>query len=172
MSAVETTKKSATSTRGFASMDPEKQRAIARKGGESVPHEKRSFSQNPGLAAEAGRKGGQSVNPNKRSFSRNHALASEAGRKGGHASHGGPKKRSPTEADVAEHCKSPLISGFFGERGSGQFAAAFFCNFPQKPPGLKLRTFSGWLKTFMLRGETPLGGSATGPMRRAISRPA
>ncbi len=73
-------------------MDREKQRAIARKGGESVPNEKRSFSQNPGLAAEAGRKGGQSVNPAKRSFSRNHALASEAGRKGGHASHTGPKK--------------------------------------------------------------------------------
>ena len=70
-----------TSTRGFASMDREKQRAIARKGGESVPNEKRSFSQNPRLAAEAGRKGGQSVNPAKRSFSRNHALASEAGRK-------------------------------------------------------------------------------------------
>ena len=80
------------SSRGFASMDPEKQRAIARKGGESVPHEKRSFSQNPRLAAEAGRKGGQSVNPVKRSFSQNHALASEAGRKGGHASHGGPRK--------------------------------------------------------------------------------
>jgi uncharacterized protein len=89
---MESPKKSPTSTRGFASMDPEKQRAIARKGGESVPHEKRSFSQNPRLAAEAGRKGGQSVNPNKRSFSRNHTLASEAGRKGGHASHGGPKK--------------------------------------------------------------------------------
>jgi general stress protein YciG len=73
-------------------MDREKQRAIARKGGESVPNEKRSFSQNPGLAAEAGRKGGQSVNPAMRSFSRNHALASEAGRKGGHASHTGPKK--------------------------------------------------------------------------------
>ena len=72
-------------------MDREKQRAIARKGGESVPNEKRSFSQNPGLAAEAGRKGGQSVNPAKRSFSRNHALASEAGRKGGRASHTGPK---------------------------------------------------------------------------------
>ena len=80
-----------TSTRGFASMDPEKQRAIARKGGESVPHEKRSFSQNPALAAQAGRKGGQSVSPAKRSFSQNHQLASEAGRKGGHASHGGPK---------------------------------------------------------------------------------
>ena len=76
------------SSRGFASMDPEKQRAIARKGGESVPNEKRSFSQNHGLAAAAGRKGGHSVNPTKRSFSQNHLLASEAGRKGGHASHG------------------------------------------------------------------------------------
>jgi general stress protein YciG len=74
--------------RGFASMDPEKQRAIARKGGLSVPGEKRSFSRSPELAAEAGRKGGQSVDSAKRSFSRNHTLASEAGRKGGHASHG------------------------------------------------------------------------------------
>ena len=85
-----------TSTRGFASMDPDKQRAIARKGGESVPNEKRSFSQNPGLAAEAGRKGGQSVSPSKRSFSQNHELASMAGRKGGHASPGGSRKRDPS----------------------------------------------------------------------------
>ncbi len=35
--------KSATSNRGFASMDEDKQREIARKGGESVPDEKRSF---------------------------------------------------------------------------------------------------------------------------------
>jgi uncharacterized protein len=77
-------------------MDPEKQRAIARKGGESVPNEKRSFSQNPSLAAEAGRKGGQSVNPSKRSFSQNHELASAAGRKGGHASHGGSRSKPET----------------------------------------------------------------------------
>jgi uncharacterized protein len=74
--------------RGFASMDLEKRRAIARKGGESVPNEKRSFSQNPGLASMAGRKGGQSVDPGKRSFSQNHGLAAKAGRKGGHAAHG------------------------------------------------------------------------------------
>ena len=43
-----------TSQRGFAAMDAEKQRAIARKGGESVPAEKRSFFQNRTLAAEAG----------------------------------------------------------------------------------------------------------------------
>lgn len=48
-----------TSNRGFASMDAERQRQIASKGGQSVPGEKRSFSQNRQLAAEAGRKGGQ-----------------------------------------------------------------------------------------------------------------
>jgi general stress protein YciG len=45
--------------RGFASMDEEKQREIARKGGQSVPDEKRSFSKDPELASEAGRKGGE-----------------------------------------------------------------------------------------------------------------
>jgi uncharacterized protein len=49
-----------TSTRGFASMDRDKQREIARKGGRSVPNDKRSFSQNHQLASEAGRKGGHS----------------------------------------------------------------------------------------------------------------
>ncbi|MBN9344581.1 MAG: stress-induced protein, partial [Devosia sp.] len=34
-----------TSNRGFASMDEDKQRDIASKGGQSVPDEKRSFSQ-------------------------------------------------------------------------------------------------------------------------------
>lgn len=71
------------SNRGFASMDPAKQRAIASKGGKSVPPEKRSFSQDHSLAAEAGRKGGESVPPEERSFSQNRALAAEAGRKGG-----------------------------------------------------------------------------------------
>ena len=37
------------SKRRFASMDPEKQRAIARKGGQCVPAELRSFSQNSEL---------------------------------------------------------------------------------------------------------------------------
>ena len=45
--------------RGFASMDEKKQREIARKGGASVPDEKRSFSKDHELASEAGRKGGE-----------------------------------------------------------------------------------------------------------------
>jgi uncharacterized protein len=47
------------SKRGFAAMDDDKQREISRKGGESVPDDKRSFSQDPKLASEAGRKGGE-----------------------------------------------------------------------------------------------------------------
>lgn len=82
-------KNKGTSNRGFAAMDADKQRAIARKGGESVPAEKRSFSQDRALAAAAGRKGGQSVADEDRSFSRNRTLASRAGQKGGQASHSG-----------------------------------------------------------------------------------
>lgn len=81
--------------RGFASMDPDKVRQIARLGGLSVPKEKRSFSQDPELAAQAGRKGGLSANPADRTFSRDHALAAKAGAKGGHASH---KGRGPSPA--------------------------------------------------------------------------
>jgi general stress protein YciG len=54
------------SNRGFASMDRTKQREIARKGGESVPNEKRSFSQNRELAAAAGRKGGEASQGSRR----------------------------------------------------------------------------------------------------------
>lgn len=69
--------------RGFANMDINKQREVARKGGANVPHEKRSFAQNRTLAADAGRKGGRAVASETRSFSSNRELASEAGRKGG-----------------------------------------------------------------------------------------
>lgn len=75
-------KENGKSNRGFASMDETKQREIARKGGESVPHEKRSFSRDHALAAAAGRKGGQASGGN---FANNRERAAEAGRKGGQA---------------------------------------------------------------------------------------
>ncbi len=80
--------------RGFAAMDASRQSAIASKGGQSVPAEKRSFSQDPHLAAEAGRKGGENVPRHERSFARNRELAVEAGRKGGQS------PRYPTVAKV------------------------------------------------------------------------
>lgn len=72
--------------RGFAAMDPELRRKIARKGGRNVPAEKRSFSQNRELARQAGRNGGRNVDPENRTFSKRVSLAIEAGRKGGRAS--------------------------------------------------------------------------------------
>ena len=73
--------------RGFAAMDPEKQRRLAVRGGHNVPPEKRSFSVNRNLASAAGRKGGISVPSERRTFSTNHELAREAGRKGGKTTH-------------------------------------------------------------------------------------
>lgn len=72
--------------RGFAAMDPDRQREIARKGGLAVPPEKRSFSTSRALAASAGSLGGKAVDPSKRSFAQNRDLAVESGRKGGAAS--------------------------------------------------------------------------------------
>jgi general stress protein YciG len=54
------------SRRGFAAMDPEKQREIARRGGAAVPPDKRSFSQDSDLASAAGRKGGEASGGGKR----------------------------------------------------------------------------------------------------------
>ena len=50
------------SNRGFAAMDQEKQREIARKGGESQGKENNpgNFANNRQRASEAGRKGGES----------------------------------------------------------------------------------------------------------------
>ena len=76
-------KRRTTSQGGFASMDKEKQREIAAKGGHSVPPEERSFAKDPELATEAGRKGGKRVPPEERSFSKDHELAAKTGTKGG-----------------------------------------------------------------------------------------
>jgi uncharacterized protein len=69
-----------TSKRGFAAMDEDKKREIASKGGQSVPDEKRSFSQDPELASEAGKKGGEESGGN---FKNDPERAAEAGKKGG-----------------------------------------------------------------------------------------
>jgi general stress protein YciG len=97
------------SNRGFASMDQAKQREIASKGGQSVPPEKRSFSQDPNLAATAGRQGGESVPPEVRSFSQNRELAAEAGRKGGLA-RGSSMRENSREAAKSHSYEPPEMS--------------------------------------------------------------
>jgi len=78
-------------------MDAAKQREIAQKGGRSVPAEKRSFSRDPELAAEAGRKGGKHVPQERRSFSQDRSLAAAAGRKGGISSKKRKKRKKLIE---------------------------------------------------------------------------
>lgn len=66
------------STRGFASMSPERQREIARKGGKAAHQKGTAHEFTPQEAREAGRKGGQSV-------SKDRAHMALIGREGGQA---------------------------------------------------------------------------------------
>lgn len=88
--------RSNTSNRGFASMDEDQQREIARKGGQSVAPENRSFSRDHELAREAGAKGGQASHGGRNSeddsgnrhnnsgnFANDRERAREAGQRGG-----------------------------------------------------------------------------------------
>src|SRR5687768_17836227 len=65
-----------TSSRGFASMDSEKQREIARKGGRAAHAKGTAHEFTPDEARAAGRKGGEAV-------SRNREHMAEIGRRGG-----------------------------------------------------------------------------------------
>lgn len=67
-----------TSKRGFASMDPSKQREIASKGGRAAHAKGTAHEFTPDEARVAGRKGGEAV-------SRDRAHMSAIGREGGHS---------------------------------------------------------------------------------------
>ncbi len=54
-----------TSTRGFASMDPEKQREIASKGGKSAHAQGKAHTWTPKEASIAGKKGGARTRANR-----------------------------------------------------------------------------------------------------------
>jgi general stress protein YciG len=66
------------SDRGFASMDPEKQKEIASKGGKAAHERGTAHEFTSEEAREAGRKGGEAVSKNRQHMS-------EIGRKGGEA---------------------------------------------------------------------------------------
>lgn len=70
------------SNRGFASMDEQKQREIAAKGGRASHESGNAHEFNSQEAREAGRKGGESVSQDREHMS-------EIGRKGGESSQGG-----------------------------------------------------------------------------------
>ena len=67
-----------TSRRGFASMDPDKQKSIASKGGKAAHAKGTAHEFTPEEAREAGRKGGMVVSQNREHMA---AIGREGGKK-------------------------------------------------------------------------------------------
>jgi len=78
-----------TKRRGFASMDPEKQREIASKGGRAAHAKGTAHEFTPEEARAAGRKGGQAAHSRGTAHKFTSEEAREAGRKGGRSMRGG-----------------------------------------------------------------------------------
>lgn len=78
---------SSKSNRGFAGMDPAKQREIARKGGQAAHAKGTAHVFTPEEARKAGQKGGEAVSANREHMA-------EIGRKGGARSHGGTGRKA------------------------------------------------------------------------------
>jgi uncharacterized protein len=76
-----------TSNRGFASMDPELQREIARKGGKAAHEAGTAHEFNSDEAREAGRKGGEAVSKDRQHMA-------DIGAEGGRNSRGGGSNTS------------------------------------------------------------------------------
>ena len=86
-SETESERRKGTSNRGFAAMDPERQKKIASEGGRAAHKQGVAHEWSREEAREAGRKGGQIV-------SRNREHMSEIGRKGGQRSGSRRSQRS------------------------------------------------------------------------------
>ena len=79
------------STRGFASMDPERQREIASEGGKAAHVKGTAHEFDSEEARRAGKKGGEIVSQNREHMS-------EIGRKGGKSS-GGGRQQGPAQRE-------------------------------------------------------------------------
>ena len=89
-----------TSHRGFASMDRDKQRAIAAKGGRAAHASGNAHEYSPAEARVAGRKGGEAI-------SRNRQHMAAIGREGGHARHANARQQRQHAAEPAPAKEGP-----------------------------------------------------------------
>jgi len=88
-----------TRNRGFASMDEDKQRAIAAKGGRAAHASGNAHEFSSAEARVAGRKGGVAI-------SRNRQHMAAIGREGGHARHANAQQQQQ-QMQAQEHEESP-----------------------------------------------------------------
>src|SRR5271155_4832091 len=106
-------KRSGTSNRGFASMDRERQREIASKGGRAAHQKGTAHEWTADEARVAGRKGGETV-----SRDRDHMAA--IGREGGGARSGSVRRRAAVErGDAVVEDRSRVSRGQRGDKREG-----------------------------------------------------
>ncbi len=86
------------SNRGFASMDQDKQRAIAAKGARAAHASGNAHEFSPAEARVAGRKGGEAI-------SRNRQHMAAIGREGGHARHANARQQQQQNEQTAEDAR-------------------------------------------------------------------
>ena len=116
---MQTTGSSGTRSRGFASMDAEKQREIARKGGRAAHEKGTAHEFTADEARAAGRKGGERVSANREHMSRIGRLGGKmsAGRRAASASGSGSsgsqeENFEPGQAGRVEHARPEGETGF------------------------------------------------------------
>lgn len=88
------------SNRGFASMDQDKQRAIAAKGGRAAHASGNAHEFSPAEARVAGRKGGEAI-------SRNRQHMAAIGREGGHARHANARQQQQQPQEIERTPEGP-----------------------------------------------------------------
>jgi general stress protein YciG len=108
--------------RGFAGMDPQKQREIASKGGKAAHAKGTAHEFTPEEAREAGRKGGQAAHLRGTAHQFTPEEAREAGRKGGRSS-----RRSSARPE------EPVVDGSHPPEGNGSAGARRFGAEPAMP---------------------------------------
>jgi len=107
------------SRRGFAGMDPQKQREIASKGGKAAHAKGTAHEFTPEEAREAGRKGGQAAHMRGTAHQFTPEEAREAGRKGGRSS-----RRSRSTENNTEGAREEETNGVRGAMHMGSAEAA------------------------------------------------
>lgn len=105
------------SQRGFAAMDAEKQKEIARKGGKAAHEKGTAHEFTPEEAREAGRKGGQIAHQKGTAHEFTAEEAREAGRKGGQAARRRAAQQ-PAPPETAEQPVAPSPEQVEAERRS------------------------------------------------------
>ena len=104
---------SGTRSRGFASMDTEKQREIARKGGRAAHEKGTAHEFTSDEARAAGRKGGERVSANREHMSRIGRLGGKtsAGRRQVGSGNGNGSDLEPGQAERAPHAQPEANDG-------------------------------------------------------------